>query len=1315
METALKIILLEDNPLDVELIKLQISTHQNKEFDLKWVENKKDYIDALSNYHADVILTDYQIPDYSGLEAINDAKKLAPKTPIIVVTGTMSEETAASTINHGAWDYVVKERIFRLNNAIDKAIQIKDEKAKNYDALNELKQIKSQTSLELNLLYNTIEISPSSIVITDIDGKIEYVNQEFENITGYSKKEVLGKNPKIINSGSHDSNFYKTLWQTILSGQRWNGTFLNKKKNGELYWEKATIVPIKNRENEISNFVGVKHDITLLKKQQEEINKREKDFESLLNNPKGYAIYRFEYKDSDNSPSVTHVSPSIKNVLGIKSQDLFELNSWYAKIHDDDRPRIEIAINNSKKAPFLFDEQFRYNHPQKGTIWLHIHSTGAAKPDNPHQVDFETGIILDITNQQLLKEKLELSEDRYSQLFSSVKEGINLHKLIYNDKGQAINYKIIDCNQASESLLGINKEDAINKLATDLYKTKDAPYLDIYTKVVESGIPTSFESFFAPLNKFFKVSVFSPSKGQFATIFSDISKLKNAEKVERVLQNISQSVLTAPSLYEFLDIIRTELGTIIDVKNFLVALYNQQKDQLTLPYLKDEKDNFTQVPAKKTLAGYVIKTKKSLLADQTKILQLSKDKEIDLVGSLCKIWLGTPLIADGKAIGIIALQSYENEHSYSQADMELLNLIASQISITINRFQKQKEIEYNEKKFRYLFNNINDPIFILNRFGKIVHVNASATTTLGFSYEEFLDSSILEYDQTMSSKELEDSLDDLNKHKHHTFETNLATKSGTVIPMEVHSQLIEYDGQMASISVTRDISYRRKAEAEIRNSELKLKTILNNIQPGILIIDTESKLIVDTNPAATQLIGFTDQNKIIGHSCHDYIFRNKNYSELRLNDSITNESILLNSKQDRIPIIETVSKITLQNKDHYVISFVDISKQIELQKSLKHALEKAKESDHLKSAFLAAMSHELRTPLNAVIGFSDLMCDSTTDEEIIQMAKVINTSGNELLKIVESIFDLTLAQSKHSELKIEQVSMLEIFSAIKQVISATMINENKTHLRSIYKPNLKVGINAISTDKQKVIKILSIFANNAVKFTETGTIEFGFNIENQNLVFFVKDTGIGIPREKQDIIFDKFRQVDDSHTRKYGGLGLGLAICKELSNILNGTLRVESEVGVGSTFYFRLPHTHNQAEIQKKENSQKDTAIDLTGKTILIAEDMESNYLYLKKLLSKTNTTIIWVQNGVDAVSQVDAHPEIELVLMDIRMPVMNGLEATQKIKENKPEIKVVAQTAYAMPKDEKLALDAGCDDYISKPIRGEKLFSCLKRIFDKE
>lgn len=1312
----LKVLLLEDNQLDMELVKHTVQQEIKYELEFKWVIQENDFVEALTSFRPDIILSDYNLPSFTGLDALKHSIKVDPLIPFIIVTGSMSEEIAADSIMAGAWDYVVKDRLHRLPSAFLNALKLKVEKEKATKAEDELQELKEKTGLQLKLLYKAIENAPSSIVITNEKGDIEYVNPEFERLTGYAQDEAIGQNPRILKSGIQDDLFYRDLWKTISKGSQWSGEIINKKKNGDLYWEQVSISPIQSENDEIQNYIAVKHDISILKKQEEELLLREKNFSSLLENPKGYVIYRMEFDLENDTSNVTHVSPSIEDVLGIPKEDWYNMNKWYANVHPDDYPTMLEASKKSKAHPYKFDEQFRYIHPTKGVRWFHIRSTGASSNTNSTVLEFETGIIIDITEQKLLQEELKTSEEKYYSLFNEMAEGSNLHEMIYDQSGKAIDYRILDCNPASEILLGIKKEKAINKLATELFSADTAPYLDIYSKVTETGEPTSFEVFFEPMNKHFKISAFSPSPHKFATIFSDITKRIRSQKTQTALYNISNAVLSTPSLEIFLNIVRTQLSKVIDTTNFLVALYDKSTDRVSLPYMADQQDIFASFPAKKTLTGYVIKSQKPLFANIEKKKELERAGEIELVGTLSKIWLGVPLFVEDEVIGVLAVQSYENEKAFNDDDLELLSLISHQISISIIRKKEQEDLKVSEEKFRLISSSAQDAIIMINNDNHIIYWNPSAEKIFGYSSEEVLGTNLHEFITPPEFRSL-------HKEKFPHFQktgegaaigkmVELAAlkKNGEKFPIELSLSKMEIDGKWGAVGILRDITDRKNAEKEIYDSELKLKTILNEIQAGVVIIDEETKEIIDLNPAAAFMIGLP-QEKARGKKCINLICPHEKCEfECGFVEKRNSEGILRTASGEIIPILKTVIRVELNGRKCYIDSFVDISEQKNLQSNLKDALTKSQESDHLKSAFLATMSHELRTPLNAVIGFSDLIMDGMDKESVAEMAQLIHQNGHELLKIIESIFEISMIQSKVTKVETEDIAFVDLFASVKQAINASLIKENRQSLDCIYKPDPRLRSGEIKSDRTKLLQILSIFVNNAVKFTETGQIEYGFKLRNGSIEFFVKDTGIGIPKDKQDIIFEAFRQADDSHTRKHGGVGLGLAICKELAPLLGGELKVESEVGKGSTFCFSLPYVQVDVPIEDKADKIIPTIPDFSNNTILIAEDMESNFLFLNRLITLTKAKIIWVQNGVDAVTSVKEHPEIDLVLMDIRMPGMNGYEATKQIKFLRPELIVVAQTAYALAKDKDEALDAGCDDYIAKPIRKNDLFTIISK-----
>lgn len=379
--------------------------------------------------------------------------------------------------------------------------------------------------------------------------------------------------------------------------------------------------------------------------------------------------------------------------------------------------------------------------------------------------------------------------------------------------------------------------------------------------------------------------------------------------------------------------------------------------------------------------------------------------------------------------------------------------------------------------------------------------------------------------------------------------------------------------------------------------------------------------------------------------------------------------------------------------------------------SLKLAKERAEEADKLKSAFLANMSHEIRTPMNAIVGFSELLSDPDIEfSKRIEYLTYVNKSSHTLLALVNDIIDLSKIEA--SQLTIHKAEC-NINKALEEIYST--FNEVK---QSIYETDIDIRLKLPNeqittiTDSIRLKQVLTNLLSNAIKFTENGYVEFGCKIINQNSIeIFVKDTGIGLSNEQAKVIFDRFRKVNNANNMKlYRGAGLGLAISKSLVEMLGGKIGVKSKLGDGSTFYFTLPYQSIEKKDTALPESKKDeNKYNWPDKTILIAEDEETNYKYLEAIIRKTNANVLWAQDGLKAVELVNNNSDISLILMDIKMPRMNGYEATKTIKK-KVKIPVISQTAYAMAGERQKSIEAGCDDYIPKPISAKRLLNMMHK-----
>jgi len=514
-----------------------------------------------------------------------------------------------------------------------------------------------------------------------------------------------------------------------------------------------------------------------------------------------------------------------------------------------------------------------------------------------------------------------------------------------------------------------------------------------------------------------------------------------------------------------------------------------------------------------------------------------------------------------------------------------------------------------------------------------------------------------------------------------------------------------------------DITERKVAEEEIYLKSLAL----DQIKDQVTITNLKGE-ITYVNNAQVELTGYSKQellsatHQIFGEDPAQGATQKEILENTLQLGSWRGEIINYTKSGDRSIMDCRAQVITSPGGNPIALCGVatDISEQKKLEHELILAKEKAEESDRLKSAFLTNMSHEIRTPMNGILGFAHLLKSPNLEGEDQQKyIRIIEKSGARLLNIINDIIDISKIESGQMEISISEININE---QIECSYSFFLHEAEKKGLQISYTNSLASDKAIVRTDHNKFYSVLTNLIKNAIKYTPAGSIEFGYKKRENFLEFFVKDTGIGISDEEKTIIFERFRQGDDLARRYNEGSGLGLTISKAYVEMLGGKIWVDSKPGEGSDFYFTIPYTF---EAEKKE-AIKHTEMTTEDKNltknlkILIAEDDETSYILLSIIMKNFSSIVLHAVTGAEAVEVCRNNPDIDLAFMDIRLPEMNGYEATKKIREFNKEIIIIAQTAYGLTGDREKAIKAGCNDYFSKPIDSDSILELVHKYFTR-
>jgi len=477
-----------------------------------------------------------------------------------------------------------------------------------------------------------------------------------------------------------------------------------------------------------------------------------------------------------------------------------------------------------------------------------------------------------------------------------------------------------------------------------------------------------------------------------------------------------------------------------------------------------------------------------------------------------------------------------------------------------------------------------------------------------------------------------------------------------------------------------------------------------------------------TNPKTTEITGYS-LNELIGNTPRIFSSGEKTRDEYRelwntllsgnewygeFHNKKKNGELFW-EKASISPVFDTHKKIT-----HFIAVKEDITNQKETLSELTIAKEKAEESDRLKSAFLANMSHEIRTPMNGILGFSELLkTPNLSPEKQQKYIEIIEKSGSRMLTTINDIIDISKIEAKIVTIYNKDVN---ISKQINEIFTFFKPEANKKGIELFVTTDTKLSEIKIQSDPDKIYAIIQNLVKNAIKFTKKGSIEIGYFINDNSLQVFVSDTGIGISIDRQPYVFDRFVQADIEDKEVYEGSGLGLTISKSYAEMLGGNIHLKSIEGQGSTFTLTLPYSgileNDEEELRNSKNSANTNVNETTPLNILIVDDESLVQIYLQEILFKKANQLYVASDGSEALNLLKSNPAINLILLDIQMPIMNGYEVARQIRSFNKDIIIIAQTAFVQTGDREKALAVGCNDYISKPINKFELFEKINNFF---
>jgi len=1301
-KVLLNVLCLEDILKDAELLnEMLVDAGYLVSMDI--AAREKVYISFLKSRNYDIILADYTLPGFDGPAALKLALELQPEVPFICVSGTIGDDLAVELLKQGATDYVLKDRLGRLAFAVRRALE---------EVVTQKKWKKTEEALrESEEKYRVLfEGSTLGILATDVEThRFLYSNPAICRIFGYLDEEFLRLTIRDLHP-KDSVDLVISEFESQMRGEKVISSALPcLRKDGTVFYAdisgNSTI--INGRKCSVGFFV----DVTTRYRAEQAILQSEENFHrSISESPLGIRIVSgngktiyankafldiFEFTRLEEFTNISainrytpesHAQHQERKEKRKKGHDVLNYDISIVRENAEIRhvkvSRKEILWNGIKHYKVI---NIDITEQKKLTIDLIAAKEKAEESDRlksaflanmSHEIRTPMNGILGFAD--LLKEPELTGEERQEYIGIIEKSGARMLNII-ND---LIDISKVESGQMEISISETNVNEQIEYIYTFFKPEVERKGLQIF---FQNGLPT-------------KEAVIETDREKLYAIFTNL--VKNAIKY-----SVTGTIEFGYTL--------KDKNLVFFIKDTGIGIPDDKKEVIF--------DRFIQadISDKKAFQGAGLG------------LAISK-AYVEMLGG--KIWVESeegkgstfyftiPYNAEQEEIIVIKNVVSQDEEENQIKNLQLKMEIAEQEKATT-------ALRNSEAHLRTLLKTIPDLIWLKDKDGVYLSCNKMFERFFGAKEEDIIGKTDYDFvDQELADSFLENDQKAIAAGKPTSNEEwiTFADDGQHVFLETIKTPMFDSKGTLIGVlGIGRDFTERKQAVEELKHQKYFFEQMFIQSSISIQILDHEG-WCERINPMFSELFGvkpkdiegrvyniFKDEAIIQGGIIpflENAFNKGKAVDwEIFFDIGLAAESQHIQVKKKKkvwcknwaYPIFDKESKLI-----NVIIQHNDITEIKQAEQELIASKEKAEESDKLKTAFLQNMSHEIRTPLNGIIGFSTLLNDEDlSKDDIKEYTAIISQSGKRLIEIVNNVLDISKIQTGQIVIKRQSILINSIFSDLFTFFSPIT---NAKNICLNYN-NQDDKFRTLYTDEAKLHQILMNLISNAVKFTKSGNIDFGFEIKDDFIQLYVKDTGIGILPELYETIFDRFIQAEQTMTKNYEGAGLGLAISKGLVELLGGKIWVESEIDKGTTFFFTIPHIQGDEHFQTDINYLEIPGKPVRGK-ILIVEDDWTSFQYLKRSLVKQDIILIHVENGEQALEAVRSIPDINLILMDIRMPVMDGIEATKRIRQIRPDLPIIAQTAYAFEDEKNKILSFGCDEYLAKPLDNIKLNTLIEK-----